>query len=125
VSAPRPAAPARAKARAGGPNWRARARSALPFAVAAASGFAVAYLVVYLFVFPSRLVPDDRPVPDVRGRLVEDAERTLQDAGFAVRQGERRVNASLPPGTVAGQSPAPGGARPRGTSVTLDVVAEP
>jgi beta-lactam-binding protein with PASTA domain len=93
--------------------------------VAAAAGFAIAYLVVYLFVFPSRLVPDDRPVPDVRGRLVEDAERALQDAGFTVRQGERRVNASLPPGTVSAQSPAPGGARPRGSAVTLDVVAEP
>jgi beta-lactam-binding protein with PASTA domain len=108
-----------------GGGWRARARAGLPFAVTAAAGFLVAYLVVYLVVFPSRLVPDDRPVPDVRGRLVDDAERVLRDAGFAPRTGERRVDASLTPGTVVSQSPAAGASRPRGAAVVVDVSAEP
>jgi beta-lactam-binding protein with PASTA domain len=97
----------------------------LPFAVTAAAGFVLAYLVVYLFVFPSRLVPDDRPVPDVRGRLADDAERALRDAGFAPRTGERRIDASLAPGTVVTQTPPPGASRPRGAAVVLDVSAEP
>ncbi len=110
--------------RAGG-GWRGRARGALPFAVAAAAGFLAAYLAVYLFVFPSRLVPDDRPVPDVRGRLAADAERALRDAGFVARTGERRANASLEPGTVVSQTPAPSTSRPRGSAVVLDVAARP
>lgn len=111
--------------RSAGGGWRARARGLLPFAVAAASGFLLAYIVVFLFVFPSRLVPDDRPVPDVRGRLVDDAERALRDAGFTAQAGGRRVNASLPPGTVVSQSPAAAARRPRGTAVVLDVAIEP
>ncbi len=115
-----------AAAKAGGGGWRARVRGLLPFAVVAASGFLVAYLAVFLFALPSSpLVPDERAVPDVRGRLVADAERALRDAGFAPRVGERRVNASLPPGTVVSQSPAPATERPRGDAVVLDVTAEP
>jgi beta-lactam-binding protein with PASTA domain len=113
------------RARGAGPGWRARARGALPFAVAALSGFLAAYLAVYLFVFPSRLVPDDRPVPDVRGRLVDDADRALRDAGFVPRTGQRRVDASVVAGTVVSQSPPPAASRPRGSAVVLDVSAEP
>lgn len=118
-------APARRASGGAGGGWRVRARGLLPFAVVAAAGFLLAYAVVFLFVFPSRLVPDDRSVPDVRGRLVEDAGRALRDAGFVARDGERRVNASLEPGTVVSQSPPPAARRPRGTAVVLDVAAEP
>ncbi len=114
-----------ARRRPAGGGWRARARGMLPFAVAAASGFLVAYLAVYLFVFPTRLVPDDRPVPDVRGRLLDDAERAIRDAGFVPRTGERRIDASLTAGTVVSQSPTPGTSRPRGSAVAVDVSAEP
>lgn len=106
-------------------RWRGRVRGLLPFVIAAAGGFLLAYAAVYLFVFPSRLVPDDRPVPDVRGQLAEDAERTLRDAGFASRIGAQHVNASLPAGTVSAQTPAPAVRRPRGATVVLDVAAEP
>jgi beta-lactam-binding protein with PASTA domain len=121
----RAAAGGRAAAGAARGGWRARARGLLPFAVTAAAGFLVAYLAVYLFVFPSRLVPDDRAVPDVRGRVVDDAERALRAAGFVPRTGERRVDASLVPGTVVSQSPAAGSNRPRGAAVVLNVSAEP
>lgn len=116
---------ARPTAAAGRGRWRGRVRGLLPFVVTAASGFLLAYAVVYLFVFPSRLVPYERPVPDVRGQLAEDAERTLRDAGFAARVGAQRVNASLPAGTVSAQTPAPAVRRPRGATVVLDVAAEP
>jgi beta-lactam-binding protein with PASTA domain len=115
---------ARAAARSGG-SWRGRVRGLLPFVLAAAGGFLLAYAAVFVFVFPSRLVSDERPVPDVRGQLAEDAERTLREAGFASRVGAQRVNASLPPGTVSAQSPAAAVRRPRGATVVLDVAAEP
>lgn len=119
------AARARSSAATGAGRWRGRVRGLLPFVIAAGGGFLLAYAVVYLFVFPSRLVPDDRPVPDVRGQLTDDAERTLRDAGFATRVGAQRVNASLPPGTVTAQAPAPATIRPRGATVVLDVAAAP
>lgn len=106
-------------------SWRGAARGTIPYAVAAASGFLLAYVLVYLFVFPSRLVPDDRPVPDVRGQLEADAEQTLRAAGFAPQSGGPRVNASVPAGTVLDQSPAPATQKPAGATVTITVAAEP
>ena len=106
-------------------SWRSGVRGAIPYAIVAASGFLLAYVLVYLFVFPTRLVPDDRPVPDVRGQLVDDAERTLRDAGFAPQNGGQRANASVPAGTVLDQSPAPTTQKPAGATVTITVAAEP
>ena len=106
-------------------SMRSAVRGTIPYAVVAASGFLLAYVLVYLFVFPTRLVPDDRPVPDVRGQLVDDAERTLRDAGFAPQDGGRRTNASVPAGTVLDQSPAPTTQKPVGATVTITVAAEP
>ncbi len=106
-------------------RWRTAARGSIPYAVAGASGFLLAYVLVYLFVFPTRLVPDDRPVPDVRGQLADDAERTLRAAGFDAQSGARRVNASVPAGTVLDQSPAPATQKPRGAMVTIVVAAQP
>lgn len=106
-------------------RWRTAARGSIPYAVAAASGFLLAYVLVYLFVFPTRLVPDDRPVPDVRGQLAGDAEQTLRAAGFAPQRGGRRVNASVPAGTVVEQSPAPATQKPAGAAVTIVVAGEP
>ena len=106
-------------------SWRSAARGSIPYAIAAASGFLLAYVLVYLFVFPTRLIPNDRPVPDVRGLLVDDAERTLRDAGFAVQDGGSRVNASVPAGTVLDQSPAPSTRKPEGATVTISPAAAP
>ena len=106
-------------------SWRTRIRSVIPYAVVAASGFLLAYVLVYLFVFPTRLLPDDRPVPDVRGQLADDAERTLRAAGFDAQTGTPRVNASVPAGTVLDQTPAPATEKPRGATVTIVVAAQP
>ena len=117
TSAPRPAAP---PARPGS-RWRTRARGLLPYAVTAASGFVIGYLIIYLFVFPSALVPTDRPVPNVVGLLDLDARRALGDAGFTVRIGEQQVNTSVPPSTVLRQNPVAESRKPKGATVTIDV----
>ena len=114
----RPTRPARA-----GAGWRTRARSLLPYAVTAASGFVIGYLIIYLFVFPSALVPTDRPVPNVVGLLDLDARRALGEAGFQVRLGEQQVNTSVPPSTVLRQNPVAESRKPKGATVTIDVSA--
>jgi len=121
-----PNAPPRARPPAPhGSPWRSRARRVLPYFVVGGAGFVIAYLVVYLFVFPSRLVPNDRPVPNVVGMLQVDAERALRDAGFQPQQGERRVNASVPPETVVSQTPPATTMKPPNTTVIIDIAASP
>ena len=106
-------------------GWRSGARRTLPWLVTAGSGFLLGYLLVYLFVLPAPVLPTDRPVPDVRGLLADDAERTLRDAGFAPRAGERRVNASVVPNTVLDQRPPATTRKPKGTAVVYDLAIEP
>ncbi|MGZ8415057.1 MAG: PASTA domain-containing protein [Gemmatirosa sp.] len=115
-----PAAPARSA-----PRWRARARGLLPFVVTAASGFVIGYLIVYLFVFPTALVPSDRPVPNVVGLLDTDAQRALRDAGFVPQLGEQQANGSVPPNTVLKQTPVGTSMKPKGATVVIDVAVEP
>jgi beta-lactam-binding protein with PASTA domain len=122
--APRPA-PAPRNAPSTGSRWRSRARRVLPYLVVAGAGFVSAYLVVYLFVFPTRLVPNDRPVPNVVGMLQTDAERALRESGFQPQQGERRVNASVPPETVVSQTPPATTMKPPNATVILDIAASP
>ena len=50
-------------------NWRATSRRLLPYALVAAGGFLLAYLVVAFLVFPPEIVPDDAKVPQVVGLL--------------------------------------------------------
>ncbi len=107
------------------PAWRTRARRVLPYVLVSGAGFVIAYLVVYLFVFPSRLVTNDRAVPNVVGMLQVDAERALRTAGFRSQTGNTRVNASVPPETVVLQSPPATTMKPAGTIVTLDVARAP
>ena len=105
--------------------WRGRARRVLPYLVVGGVGFLAAYLVVYLFVFPTRLVPNDRAVPNVVGMLQIDAERSLREAGFQPQQGERRVNASVPPETVVSQTPPATTMKPANTVVVIDIATAP
>jgi beta-lactam-binding protein with PASTA domain len=101
--------------------WRARARRALPYVTIGGAGFLLAYLAVYFFVFPSRLVPDDRPVPDVVGMPVDAATARLSEAGFTPQVGEQRVNMSVPAYTVVRQNPAATTLKPRATTVVIDI----
>ncbi|WP_127476311.1 transglycosylase domain-containing protein [Microbacterium sulfonylureivorans] len=56
-------------------------------------------------------------LPDVRGKSMEEAKRTLQDAGFEVTEGTA-VDSDMEQGLVAAQSPEPGRVA-GGTPVTI------
>ena len=98
---------------------RSALRRALPYLVTAAAGFLLAYLVVFFFVFPTALVPDEGALPDVVGLHVDDAVQRLREAGFDGTQGESRFHASAPEGVVLEQSPPGGSRQPRGAVATL------
>ncbi|HUQ79970.1 MAG TPA: PASTA domain-containing protein [Gemmatimonadaceae bacterium] len=104
-------------------NWRATSRRLLPYAVVAAGGFLLAYLVVAFLIFPPQLVPDDAKVPQVVGLLYDEAVTRLEAAGFKARTGEERFVELAPKSTVLAQSPPPGASEPRGAEIVLDVSA--
>ena len=104
-------------------NWRATSRRLLPYAVVAAGGFLLAYLIVAFVVFPPQLVPDDAKVPQVVGLLYDEAVNRLEAAGFKAKTGEERFVELAPKTTVLAQSPPPGSTEPRGSEIILDVSA--
>jgi beta-lactam-binding protein with PASTA domain len=101
--------------------WRTRARRVLPYLAVGGAGFLLAYLGVYFFVFPTRLVPNDRPIPDVVGMPVDAATRRLSEAGFTPQVGEQRINMSVPAFTVVRQTPPATTQKPRATTVVIDI----
>ena len=104
-------------------NWRATSRRLLPYAVVAAGGFLLAYVVVAFLVFPPQIVPDDAKVPQVVGLLFDEAVTRLEQAGFKAKTGEQRFTELAPKSTVLAQSPPPGATEPRGTEIIVDVSA--
>lgn len=64
-------------------------------------------------------------VPNVVGRTVEDATRTLEGAGFAVRVGDRLPSADVPEGNIAEQTPEAGSALQKEGRVTLRASSGP
>ena len=102
-------------------NWRAQTRRLLPYFITAASGFLLAYLFVYFFVFPVGLVPDEGEMPNVVSLYYDDAVRRLREQGFDGSRGEERFHATIPEGVVLEQDPPGGSRQPRGTRVTLAV----
>ena len=102
-------------------NWRALARRLMPYAIAAAGGFLLAYLIVAFVVFPSEIVPNDEIVPNVVGMEFDAAAQRLTDAGFRPVRGESRVHASASRNEVLEQNPPSGSREVRGTRVTLAV----
>jgi beta-lactam-binding protein with PASTA domain len=104
-----------------GEKWRKRLRTLAPYLVSAVAGFALAYLIVAVFIFPSTSVASDLSVPNVTGLAFDDATAKLHDAGFKVSRGERRYDATAPAGQVLGQTPIPGTTEPKGATVVLDV----
>ena len=100
-------------------SWRTRARRLLPYAVTAVGGFLLAYLFTYFFVFPTALVPDEGPLPNVVGLHVDDAIQRLRESGFDGTPGESRYHATAPEGVVLEQSPPAASRQPRGAMATL------
>jgi serine/threonine-protein kinase len=102
-------------------SWRTRIRGSLPYFVAMAGGFFIAYMVAAFVIFPSGVIPTDEKVPNVLGMVYEDAEQELRRAGFTAERGETRNHAASPAGTVLEQSPAPGSQEQSGASIRLVV----
>lgn len=102
-------------------KWRKLLRAVAPYLVSAVAGFALAYLIVAVFIFPPTSVASDLSVPNVTGLAFDDATGKLHDAGFKVSRGERRYDATVPAGQVLGQTPIPGATEPKGATVVLDV----
>jgi serine/threonine-protein kinase len=104
-------------------NWRASSRRLLPYALVAAGGFLLAYLVVAFLIFPAEIVPDDAKVPQVVGLMYDEAVTRLEAVGLKAKRGEERFVEVAPKSTVLAQSPPPGSSEPRGTEIMLDVSA--
>jgi serine/threonine-protein kinase len=106
-------------------NWRGAARRLLPYLVTAVAGFALAYLVVALFIFPKQLIPDDAKVPSVLGMNYDEAAKRLTGAGFRVETREQRYHESAPQNTILAQMPPAGAREPRGATIALDISRGP
>jgi eukaryotic-like serine/threonine-protein kinase len=101
----------------------ADARRLLPYVTAAAGGFLLAYAIVFFFIFPAQLVPEELKVPNVLGLTYDDAVHKLNAAGLKAEQGESRFNVGSPKTTVLQETPAAGAPAARGSKVVLDVSA--
>ncbi|ORT60586.1 serine/threonine protein kinase [Streptomyces sp. CB03238] len=64
-------------------------------------------------------------VPDVTGDTVEDATRTLEDAGLTVKVAPARVHSTEEAGSVAAQSLSQGNRAAKGDTITLTVSKGP
>ncbi|GAB2519035.1 transglycosylase domain-containing protein [Paramicrobacterium agarici] len=62
-----------------------------------------------------------KDVPDVVGQSVEDATKTLKDAGFGVTVAEEQVNSTIEAGKVASTNPAGGERANSGSMITISV----
>lgn len=102
-------------------NWRNWPRRTLPYLIAAAAGFLLAYLIVAFFIFPAGLLPNELRVPNVIGLSLEEAQTQLGRVGFKGRIGEERFNATSPKNTVLQQTPPAGSIEAEGTTVVMDI----
>ena len=98
-------------------------RRLFPYVLVAATGFLLAYLVVFFFVFPGDVVPEDQKVPSVVGLSYDEAARRLREAGFTAQEGMKRHHVSAPASQVLAQTPVAGSIEQRGAGVVLDVSA--
>ena len=99
---------------------RTRLRRLIPYLIAAVLGFASAYVVIAVAVFPSGGGPDDVTVPSLTGMTIDDATRRLTKAGFKIREGTSRPSQGSPAGTIIEQTPLGGAvARPGATIVVV------
>ena len=101
----------------------AQLRRPIPWLVALASGFALAWFAAWLWLGRGGDATAEAKVPNLIGMRVEQAEQQLSTAGFAMRASDRIFHATAPEGTVLQQVPPPGTMTPRGTTIALSVSA--
>ena len=100
----------------------AGARRWLPFAIAGASGFLVAFVAMAILLLPGgEAATLSVQVPTVVGLSYPDAERRLASAGLVATLGRERSVADAPKNTVLAQVPPAGESAERGSAVVLDV----
>ncbi len=104
-------------------NGREALRRALPYIVAVVGGFALAWLIVALFIFPADIVPQESKVPDVVGMQFDRAATSLEREGLEAVEGSSRYHPTAPPGTVLAQSPPAGTTQGQGARVQLELSA--
>ena len=100
-------------------SFRTGMRHAMPYLVAAALGFASAYVVIAVAVFPGGGSHDDVTVPSLTGMTVDDATRRLAKLGLRLTQGGARPSAGAPAGSIIEQSPLGGTISHAGETVTI------
>lgn len=100
-----------------------RKRTLVTHALLGIGGFLLGWVLVAFVVFPSNGPVDVVLVPAVQGLPYDDAQKQLAGAGLDAALGESRLSASVPRGSVLGQTPPAGARVSRGVTVTLDVSA--
>lgn len=89
------------------------------------AAFAIGYIVLTLLFFPGFGRSAIVTIPDLRGRPLAQATRTLDRLGLEIERGGALANARIPAGAVLVQSPLPGQEVTRGTSVRVVLSAGP
>lgn len=102
-------------------NGRALGRRAFPYLVVSAFGFLLAYVLLFIFAFPSDVVPDDGRVPAVVGLPFDQAVAALEKAGFHGVRGETRYHRTVAKDAILQQDPPAGSLQKRGIDVALAV----
>ncbi|MGA9836385.1 MAG: PASTA domain-containing protein [Gemmatimonadaceae bacterium] len=100
---------------------RAGWRRAWPYLAASAGGFALAWALVAVFLFPPGAPPAEATVPNVIGLSFDVASGRLQQAGFKAQRGELRFQDATPRLSVIGMTPDQGSREPLGSAVVLDL----
>lgn len=100
---------------------RTRLRGSLAYVIAAALGFAAAFMVVAFAIFPGDGGIEEVTVPGVTGLPVNEAIRRLERVGLRGREAESRLSGAAPKGTILEQSPQAGGMQRSGTTISLVV----
>lgn len=102
-------------------NARAVGRRAFPYLLVSVFGFLLTYVLLFLFAFPSEVLPDDGRVPTVVGLPFAAAVSALDKAGFHGIIGETRYHRTIARDVVLQQDPPAGSLQKRGIDVTLAV----
>jgi beta-lactam-binding protein with PASTA domain len=100
---------------------RALGRRAFPYLLVSVFGFLLSYVLLFLFAFPSEVLPDDGKVPTVVGLPFDDAVAALGKAGFNGVRGETRYHRTVAKDVILQQDPPAGSLQKRGTDIMLAV----
>lgn len=102
-------------------NGRALGRRAFPYILVSVLGFLLTYVLLFIFAFPSEVLPDDGRVPTVVGLPFDNAVAALEKAGFHGVKGETRYHRAVAKDVILQQDPPAGSLQKRGSDVRLAV----